>query len=253
MELIKKTVKAGNSSAVTLPRSWLNKEVRIELVKKSHKTILDETLAIIENYIKTKEIIGIYLTGSYSRNEENEISDIDILVITENESKEIIEEGIYSILIVSKKLIDYKLKNDLLPIGPMIKEAIPLLNNSYLKDIKNKIKITNKNTKWYINTTKEKIEIIRDWLENSNNKINDRIIYTLILRIRTLYIIQKLKQNKIPTKKEFLRIIEKIASNTAYERYVSIKNKEKEKSIISKKDAEKLLDYLEKQLIRIKN
>ena len=84
MELIKKTVKAGNSSAVTLPKSWLNKEVRIELVKKSKETILDETLKIIENYIETNEIIGIYLTGSYARNEEDEKSDIDIIIITEN-------------------------------------------------------------------------------------------------------------------------------------------------------------------------
>ena len=35
---IKKTVKAGNSSAVILPRAWLNQEVRVELVKKSQET-----------------------------------------------------------------------------------------------------------------------------------------------------------------------------------------------------------------------
>ena len=32
---IKKAVKAGNSSAVVLPRAWLNKEVKIELFKKT--------------------------------------------------------------------------------------------------------------------------------------------------------------------------------------------------------------------------
>ena len=32
---IKKTIKSGNSSAVILPKSWLNEQVRVELVKES--------------------------------------------------------------------------------------------------------------------------------------------------------------------------------------------------------------------------
>ena len=58
---IKKTVKAGNSSAVVLPKSWLNQQVRIELVKKSEKDILKDSLDILEDHIRLEEIIGIYL------------------------------------------------------------------------------------------------------------------------------------------------------------------------------------------------
>jgi len=61
---IKKAVKAGNSSAVILPRSWLNKEVRVELIKKTPEVMLLEIISIIKNYQEPNEIIGIYLKGS---------------------------------------------------------------------------------------------------------------------------------------------------------------------------------------------
>src|SRR3989338_1020973 len=100
---IKKAIKSGNSSAVILPRSWLNKEVRIELLKKTPETILYDVINIIKRHIELKEVIGIYLTGSYARGEEDDHSDIDILVITNDIDKEIVKEGIYNILIVSSK------------------------------------------------------------------------------------------------------------------------------------------------------
>jgi superfamily I DNA/RNA helicase len=46
-----------------------------------------------------------------------------------------ISEGIYNILIVSSKLLNQKLKENLLPIGPMINEAKALLNSDYLNSI----------------------------------------------------------------------------------------------------------------------
>jgi len=77
---IKTTVKAGNSSAVILPRSWLDKDVRVELVKKTYETMLLDVINISKRYIDLKEIIGVYLVGSYARKEEDENSDIDILI-----------------------------------------------------------------------------------------------------------------------------------------------------------------------------
>jgi len=85
---IKKTVKAGNSSAVILPRAWLNQEVRVELVKKSQETILFDTINIAKKYMELKDIIGIYLAGSYARGEESKDSDIDILIISNNIDKD---------------------------------------------------------------------------------------------------------------------------------------------------------------------
>ena|SRR3989338_929126 len=127
---IKKTVRAGNSSAVILPRAWLDQEVRVELVKKTPEKILYETLSIASKHVALEEIIGIYLAGSYARGEEDRKSDIDILIITSDVDKEMIHEGIYNVLIVSDSLLKWKLENDILPIGPMLKEAVALLNSS---------------------------------------------------------------------------------------------------------------------------
>src|SRR3972149_65255 len=109
---IKKAIKAGNSSAVILPRAWLNKEVRIELVKKTPEMILYDVLEILKKKIDLASIIGIYLTGSYARDEEDQNSDIDVLVVTKGVDKEMISEGSYNLLIMSYELLYQKLKED---------------------------------------------------------------------------------------------------------------------------------------------
>jgi hypothetical protein len=251
---IKKTIKAGNSSAVVLPRAWLNKDVRVELIKKTPETILYDVLEILNKSISLKSIIGVYLTGSYARGEEDKNSDIDILVLTDSIDKEMISEGIYNILPVSYQLVHQKLRDDLFPIGQMIKEAKPLLNADYLESID--VKVTKKNVKWYLDTTKEKLNIIKEYIggTKSQNKkyLGDKIAYTLVLRIRTLEIIKKLIQNKDYSKKEFEKLIKKISnSNNAYERYLASKNKLKEESKLSIGEAEKLYEYLSRDLKKV--
>lgn len=247
---IKKTVRAGNSSAVILPRAWLDLEVRVELVKKTPEKILHEALSIAETHVALEEIIGAYLAGSYARGEESKESDIDILIITSNTDKEMIHEGIYNILIVSEGLLKWKLENDLLPVGQMIKEAKPLLNLPYLSSIK--VKVTKKNVNWYIETTKEKLDIIKKSLENMAEKVDNRVAYSLVLRIRTLHIIKNLIYGKKYSKREFIRIVKRISgSNNAYEAYAYVKNNVEEKPVTKKEEAERLCTYLENELNKV--
>jgi len=247
---IKKAIKAGNSSAVILPRAWLNKEVRIELIKKTPEIILSDVLEISKKHIPLKSIIGIYLVGSYARGEEDENSDIDVLIITDNMNKEMVSEGIYNVLIVSYQLFHQKLNQNLFPVGQMIKEAVPLLNSDYIEDLE--VKVTKKNIKWYIDTTKEKLGIIKRYIDNTKNKnkkLSDKIAYTLVLRIRTLEIIKKLIQNRNYSKKDFIKLINKLSNGTnAYERYLASKNNLKEKSKLTINEAERLYKYLNKDL-----
>jgi len=252
---IKKTVKAGNSSAVILPRAWLNKEVRIELIRKTSETILSETIDILKKPMDIKDVIGIYLVGSYARKEEDENSDIDILVITSDIDKEIIHEGIYNILIISKELLKQKLEQDLFPIGQMIKEAEPLLNSDYIKSIN--VNVTKRNVKWYLDTTEDKLKIIRKildkFLDNNENPVDNKVVYTLVLRIRTFYIIDKLIKGKNYSKKDFIKLIEKISNGkNAYNGYLAIKNDLNKKNLASLEEVERLYNYLKDELIRIK-
>ncbi len=250
---IKTAVKAGNSSAVILPRAWLNREVRIELVKKTHRAILLDTLDIAREHMALKEITGIYLTGSYARGDEDENSDIDVMIVTKDTDKPAVTEGIYNILIISQELIKQKLSCDLFPIGQMIKEALPLLNEDYLASVN--VRVTKANVKWQIETTREKLELIQRIIKKFKNKryLSDRMAYTLILRIRTLYLLKNLIENKHYSKKEFIKLIEKISKGKkAYERYLAVKNNLEDKNKASTEEVKSLYDYLKNQLDEVK-
>lgn len=246
---IKRTVKAGNSSAVVLPKAWLNKEVRIELVKKTPLVILNEIIEILSDKISLEDVIGVYLVGSYARGEETAESDIDVLVLTEKGESETIESGIYSIMIISSKLLKYKLENDLLPVGLMIREARSLLNSSYLKEID--VKVTKKNVRWYIETTDEKLKLVRMSLDKLKDyrAVPAELVYTLVLRIRTINTIKKMIRNKNYTKRELVSLIERVShGKSAYECYSAVKNNNGLKKEITIEEAERLYDYLKKEL-----
>ena len=103
-------------------------------------------------------------------------------------------------------------------------------------------------------STKDKLKIIEHIIEKKDNKtkVNDKIIYTLILRIRTLYIIEKLIKNENYSKRDFIRIIMKIANEERiYERYLAVKNNGKEKNEISIEETKKLYKYLMKELDKV--
>lgn len=252
---IKNTVKAGNSSAVILPRAWLNKQVRVEIIEKDNNLILNEVIEILKKHIPLDLIIGIYLCGSYARGEQEDSSDIDVLVISEGVDKEIIQEGIYSILIVSEDLLYQKLEQDLFPIGQMLREAKPLLNKSYLNDLE--VRVTKKNVKWYLDSTEEKLRIIEKYIEDSkaNNKklVEDRVVYTLVLRIRTLEIIKKIIKNKQYSKKEFIKLLKNISKRKdIYEIYLDVKNNEKKENKMNLEQCKALYDYLKKDLVKVR-
>jgi predicted nucleotidyltransferase len=252
---IKRAIKAGNSSAVILPRAWLNKEVRVELVKKTPEIILTDVIQIVKKYLDPKEIIGIYLAGSYARGEEDANSDLDLLVVTKKIDREMIIEGIYNILLISSDLIEQKLKKDLFPVGQMIKEAQPLLNSDYLDKLE--VKVTKENIKWYLDTSEEKLNLIKEIITRAKEEnikyLNSQIGYTLVLRIRTLHIIKKLIQDDSYSKTEFIKIIKNVSKGkNAYESYLTIKNNLKEKSEISLEEVERLYEYLREQLKYIK-
>lgn len=254
--ILKKTIKSGNASAVVLPKSWLDRRVKVELVDRTPALILHNILDILESYINLAEIIGIYLVGSYARNEQTDMSDIDILVISEKTDKEIIKKEGYEILIVSLDLLNYKLKENLLPVGTMLREALPLLNNHFLKEIK--IEVTKKNIQWYLETTEDRLRIIKDSIDiiekkKPNGKLSDAVAYSLILRLRTLYMIDCLRNNKKYNKNEFIKLTKNISGSlTAYNRYVYSKESKHNKRELLLREGKELYEYLEKYLKKIK-
>ncbi|MEK6833293.1 MAG: nucleotidyltransferase domain-containing protein [Nanoarchaeota archaeon] len=239
MELIKQITKAGNSSNVLLPKEWLGGTARVELIEKPID-IVEDIIRILRSYLK--DILGIYIVGSYARKEETIKSDIDILVITK-ESNQRIRKGKYEIILVSRDNLDKAMKENIMPLLPMIKEAKTILNEGLINEYKN-INPNKRNLRWIIEITKsskklneQAIKISRELKEN----ISDGIIYSIILGLRSTYAINCLKNNKIPTKKGLIDLLGKIVkTEEPYNAYLRSKNNKPDKKSISLEIAEKL-------------
>lgn len=241
MELIKKTIKLGNSAGVLLPKEFLNTEVKIVL---QPLDIEKDVLDILSKEKVLENVIGTYLVGSYARKEETIDSDIDILVITDNINKQI-KYGKYDLLLVSN--ISEKMKKNVFPLLPMMIEAKPIINKSLLKDYIN-TPLTKNNLKFNIDTTISAMNVVNEYIElgeKTNEKVSDAAAYSLILRLRTIYLIDCIKNNRLGSKKEFLNLIKKISGSLiAYERYLESKNKNTKEFKLPMDEARKLMVYI---------
>jgi len=250
MELIKNTIRLGNSAGVLLPKEFLNTQVKVVL---QPLNIEKDVLNILSERKILPNVLGIYVVGSYARKEQTIESDVDILVITDNLNDKI-EKGKYDLIIVSKDLVDEKMRKNILPLLPMMIEAKPIVNKSLLNDyVKTLLSIYN--LKWHIDTTKSAMNVVEEYIqiaEKTGKKVNDAASYSLILRLRTIYIIDCLKKGKLWTKKEFLGLVKGVSGSlTAYERYLESKNKNTKEFILPVKEAKKLMDYNNKKIKEI--
>lgn len=249
-ELIKPIVKLGNSACVLLPRAWIDGKARIELIEKP-LDIKKDIFEILSPYLE--DILGIYLIGSYAREEQTKKSDIDVLVIT-NKTDKRIEKGKYEIMLVSKKLVEEKMKKNIFPLLPMMIEAKPLLNSSLIEQYKD-TKLTKKNLKWHIDTTKSAMNVVKEFInlaEDIDKKVVDAASYSLVLRLRTIYIINCLRKGKLWNKKEFLNLIKKISGSLiVYERYLDSKHNNSKEYKLPIEEAKKLMDYNNKEIREI--
>jgi predicted nucleotidyltransferase len=248
MELIRPIVRVGNSAGVILPKEWLNGKAKVELIAKP-LDIKKDVFDILEKYFQ--EIEGIYLVGSYSRNEETEKSDVDVLVITNKTNMNIIR-GKYNLILITGENIKKTLKNNIFPLLPMIKEAKPYLNGNLLDEYK-KTKLTYNNLKWHIETTKTILNVNKEQIniDGGSGKISDSVSYSLILRLRQEYILDCLINNKLWSNKEFLNLIKDISGSlSAYEGYLRIKNNLSSKKELPAEEALKLHDYVNSKIMK---
>jgi predicted nucleotidyltransferase len=248
METIKKqTIRLGNSAGVLLPREWLNSIVEVKLLKTpiTKEAILKDLNIYLKDYLEN--IFGIYLIGSYARGDYDENSDIDVLVITDKINKSIKKNNYEIILISEDNLLKKLFKNLYLISG--IRESEPIINKRLLekfKEIKPKINIKEhkKEIESVLAINKDMIDTAKEY----NQNVLDGTIYSLVLRLRELYLIKCIINDKKTDKKEFLKHI----SKKTYEAYLRVKRDEKEINDISPDNADKLYELTEKWLKDLK-
>jgi len=248
--------KFGNSGHIILPKEYIGKRIKFVAEKKTFSQIKSEILNILGPYLEN--ILGIYLYGSYARNEQTIESDIDILVVTDKKIK-IKNEG-YEIISITLEEIEKTLEENPILILPIIREAKPIINNSLLESLNKKNFNIKKSIKWFKTSTKDSIksteELIKmDELESSYISSNSAI-YSLILRLRGVYLIKCILENKEFTNKEFkkylLRWISEKELNSMYKIYQEIRdNKETRNIQVKIKSATHLLNLLNKEIKKI--
>jgi len=176
--LVKDVADRGHSGGVYLPKSWVGQKVVIQPI-----SVKEYILNALSPYME--ELSGVCLYGSYARGEEDEESDIDVLVISEKKLKDK-KLGLMNIESASHEDIKNWVRTD--PIGyySIVQEAVPIINAPMLKELKT-IDPDLKNLSDYYEDTGRALKICKELLDNPCGD-NAGVIYSLVLRLRGLYL-----------------------------------------------------------------
>ncbi len=246
--LVKQAREVGTSAGVLLPRKWLNKQVVVTLLQPSKEDIAREVMEIIFKKNLNEEIKGVYLYGSYAREDYDADSDIDILMITK-ETNKLITHGNYEILLISEENFSKNLPDNLY-YASMLKELKTIINKDLIE--RYSIPEYKLNVKIMLNEIGRILKINKDIVklcEDNNTKIPDGIVYSIVLRLRELYLLRCLRSNKPYSKRDFL----KMCGIKSYSAYTRIKRNEKELSETIPKELKGLLDLSERWLKELRD
>lgn len=234
-QLRKKVVKFGNGSIVYTPKNWIGREVIVTLPKLSMK---EELFKFLDPYLL--HIQGIYLYGSYARNEQEQDSDIDVLIIADKKFK--IKMKGYDINVLTN---DYLKK----PVDPfcflMLKEAKAILNGNLLDKIR-PVTVSKKSIRWILDNTKSVLNINRDFIDlEDENFENGAVIYSLMLRLRGLYMMDCVLKNKSYSNENFNRFVKTNGlKDDFYRIYRRVRDNKNVKIRVMKNDVEKLYELV---------
>lgn len=254
-QIVKTVVKSGNGGAVWVPKDWLGQEVVVILPDKPKLDVRGRIIHLLEPYLR--DIIAVFIYGSYARREETKHSDIDVMVITENNDIKVdIKEPNFEI--TSFQLEKFKKAIQKYPVMyyQIVQEAVPLINACVLDELRS-VKIDNKNFIDYLNETKEHIKSSKELLEldklDGDYIMSYSILYSTILRLRGIFIINCILKNTDFSSNAFRKwLIPRGASQPEFEQfydaYRSVRDDKAVRLKIKISAVEKLLSILAEEL-----
>ena len=252
-ELVRTVSRWGNSAGVLLPREWLNEEVVITRTPK--KPVHEEILDVLRPYLD--KIIAVWLYGSHARGESTKDSDIDVFVVSSKKFK-ITKKGL-DIIVITKDNLEKAIDFNPILMYSIIQEAMPIINASLLNELRLK-KIDPKKFKEFIESSNRVIKINKGFLEldkeeGATHVLSDGVVYSLILRLRGIFIIHCLsKASRFSNKlfKTWLNSkIKDLNFDSAYKIYSAIREHKKSEAKLEVKDAVSLLELLEKEVRKL--
>lgn len=234
-QIVRKVMPSGNGAHVFAPKAWVGEDVVI--VRAIRSSVREKILDVLEPHLG--DVKGVYLYGSYARKENDKDSDIDVLVIT-NEKLKIKKKG-FEIICLREEDIEKALKVAPLLLYSALAEAEAIVNLSLLEKLRDKYGLKLNDLKDYINESKRIIEINRELLDP----------YSIMLRLRGVYIIRSLLSEEKSSNKKFrdwiLRNVGDIDYDVVYRSYRRYKEGVGTGDV-NEVDLRRLLEFLEKEI-----
>ena len=244
-------MKFGNGSIVYTPKRWIGEKVLVILEKKP-LDVAGETIEILKPHLGDVE--GIFLFGSFARNEQTSQSDIDVIVIS-GKIFGIKKTGKFDFTVKTKSEFAKEMKTDpTLFLYQIAREGTPILNESVLNKLKS-VDI-NPNFEKFFDDTIGAFKSARGLLA-ANKKFLDSnaAIYSLVLRLKGLFIIQCYKKNLQYSGKKFMELIKShgFSEKTAdafLEAHRTEQDNRKAGAKISTSDAKKLFEAAKLEFLK---
>ncbi len=254
-QIIRKVSLVGNGAHIFVPREWQGEEVI--LIRKPKKSLQERIIELVSPYLESIE--GVFLFGSYARGEEREGSDIDLFVIS-NKKINIKAPNIEAVCIEKEKF-DKAIKVEPLIIHSMLKEAKPIINSALLDELREKYKPKIRDFKEFFESSKRMIQISKDAididLDEGEVTFNSAVAYSLILRLRGVFILKCLLSDKKYYSSEFkrwiIRNVDCIDFDKIYEVYLNVKAKKNSRISIYLSDLSKLSKFLKNEIYLIEH
>jgi len=245
--IIRTVTEIGNGAHIFAPKEWLYDEVVITRVPK--KNPKEELIKLLSPYLN--KIIAVFLYGSYARGEQTPKSDMDIFVIS-TEKFNIKSKDIEIMVVPEEKLETAKKINPIL-FYSILQEAKPIINPPYLEKLrKEEIKPAYFND--FLDDTKRLIQINKEMIKldkmDKDKDSSESTIYSLVLRLRGIFIINLFLKKKIYSNgifRTFLIKNSKIDYEKIYNIYRSIRDNKKTEEKVKIEEAESLLTLLIKE------
>ena len=219
-ELVRVARKVGTSAGVILPIKLLGATVKISVLEEPVNPLMD-CMKILGRHKLASDVLSVVLVGSYARGENEVGSDVDILVISKN-SNMIIEEGKYSVVVVSRDRLEGEIGRDVAYCS-MVYEGVALVNGHLLDELK-KVGVADGVLKRFVRETRVALGKARKMIgideKLGNRNTGDSVAYSLVLRIRSLMILEKIREGGKFRKRELIKVV----GDDMYERYRAVKN-----------------------------
>ena len=247
-QLIRMVKLFGNGAHVFVPKEWAGEQV--VLVKPEKKNVKELIFSALGSYLES--IIGVYLYGSYARAEEKQNSDIDIFVISDKRLK--IKVRGFEIHCLEQKEIEKAIRLEPVLMYSFLSEAKPLINSQLLEELKVRYKPHLRYFMEFLRDCRRIIRVQEDFLRSETGMyvLGAAVVYSLVLRLRGIFIIRSLLDGIPYTHVQFKVWIERelpeIDFDSMYESYRSSKNEEKIKQKIKVCDVQRLLEFLRQEV-----